>query len=602
MPKLPTNSGAESERLSPPADELSNQRGAGVEEDARDPRNGGREPPEMPSPKMNPEFRNLRWWMLALAGAASSPVACVGEPDCLELKTCSKDPPSVGGNNPGGSFGAPILGGRGGSVTTGGGGGGAGGAVDQEQAGAPSDAGAAGEGAAPSAGVNVGSPCSTEGSLRCDTAASALVLVCHDRVWEVSTQCARGNLCDSSAPGCKPIITGCRRLSAGDTFCEGTVRSTCGPDLVTVDEETCEGRCANGQCVSASCGDGLHQEGEECDDGNDEDGDQCPSTCTHARCGDGFIQEGVEDCDDGNRDDNDECPTICEVARCGDGFVRAGVEACDDANTIETDQCLKNCVAAKCGDNIVQSGVEECDDGNLDDTDDCPSTCQDAECGDGFVYEGEEDCDDGDPQAGECGADCTMKKVDGELCAADQECRSGTCGGRCCAVGEDCSCPQPSADNVVRNAGFDKDLADWTQGSGPGGFSHQSAEEDEANDADGCPYSGSLYLSFAEEGSQAISQCVSISPNSEYNTGMRMRVGNARAHCALSLFPASNCQGSGVDVLEYGWLNVGSWSPNLPQTLDTLQYTSARISCSYYLESGGFWIDKVYLTKVPGGY
>jgi cysteine-rich repeat protein len=557
----------------------------------------------MSSSGKSAEYRKLHWSLFALSLVAATPVACT-EPDCLETKTCTKDPPSTGGVGAGlgGNFTIPGRGGAGGTASGGATASSGDGGDDGEAAGSPGSSGSAGEASAPDTGVNVGSACGAEGSLRCDTPASALVLVCHDRVWEISTQCARGNLCNSIAPGCEPIIAGCRRLSPGDSYCEGSVRGVCGPDLVTVEEEMCEGRCAGGQCVSASCGDGVHQEDEECDDGNADDGDACPTSCTSARCGDGFVLEGVEDCDDGNDDDQDDCPTTCEDARCGDGFVHDGVEACDDANTTETDACLKTCTAAKCGDNVVQSGAEECDDGNQDDTDDCPTTCQDAECGDGFVFEGEEDCDDGNPQGGDCGADCTMKKPDGALCSSDQECSSGSCEGRCCPAGESCSCPQPSAANVVKNAGFDTNLASWTQDSGPGGFTYQSAADDPTSDADGCPYSGSLYLSFTEEGPQAISQCVSVSPNTSYNTGMRMRAGNARARCVLTLYPAANCQGSGVEVTEYFWLNVGQWSPETSTAIDTEQYTSARISCSYYAEAGGFRIDKVFLTKAPGGY
>nr|KAF6474919.1 hypothetical protein HJG63_011038 [Rousettus aegyptiacus] len=55
-----------------------------------------------------------------------------------------------------------------------------------------------------------------------------------------------------------------------------------------------------------SCGDGVLQPGEECDDGNNDVGDDCigesvppcvPSGCHRAYCGDGHRHKGVEDCD-----------------------------------------------------------------------------------------------------------------------------------------------------------------------------------------------------------------------------------------------------------------------------------------------------------------
>lgn len=45
-----------------------------------------------------------------------------------------------------------------------------------------------------------------------------------------------------------------------------------------------------------SCGDGVLQPGEECDDGNADAGDDC-IRCRRAYCGDGHRHRGVEDCD-----------------------------------------------------------------------------------------------------------------------------------------------------------------------------------------------------------------------------------------------------------------------------------------------------------------
>ena len=68
-------------------------------------------------------------------------------------------------------------------------------------------------------------------------------------------------------------------------------------------------------------------------------------------------------------------------AKCGDGIVDDG-EECDDGNLVSTDACLAICVAATCGDSVVQAGVEDCDDGNADDLDGCTNTCIAATCGD----------------------------------------------------------------------------------------------------------------------------------------------------------------------------------------------------------------------------
>ena len=257
-----------------------------------------------------------------------------------------------------------------------------------------------------------GKPCDDEGELVCAGEASDSVLVCTGGQLLPSTTCERGSLCDSADPGCAPIAPGCERLSPGGAFCDGNTRFVCGPDLVSIEDEECPGRCRSGACVDAACGDGVMQSGEGCDDGNDVDTDDCPSTCAAAACGDGFVYPRAEECDDGNDVDTDDCPSTCTSAVCGDGFTLEGSEECDDGNLIDTDACLKSCKAAACGDGAIHAGKEACDDGNDVTTDDCPVTCKDAVCGDGFVWKGEEECDDGNVVSGDgCASDCEAEPI-----------------------------------------------------------------------------------------------------------------------------------------------------------------------------------------------
>ena len=81
--------------------------------------------------------------------------------------------------------------------------------------------------------------------------------------------------------------------------------------------------CAEaGVCVAAgpSCGDGVTEEPEECDDGNNDDGDGCSATCIIEYCGDGIVNNIIEECDDANTNNNDACLNDCTLNHCGDGY------------------------------------------------------------------------------------------------------------------------------------------------------------------------------------------------------------------------------------------------------------------------------------------
>ena len=78
--------------------------------------------------------------------------------------------------------------------------------------------------------------------------------------------------------------------------------------------------CGDDKEKAPSCGDGIKEGIEKCDDGNILDGDGCSSTCqtessstpSNPVCGDGK-KEGSEACDDGNKTDGDGCSATCTV-------------------------------------------------------------------------------------------------------------------------------------------------------------------------------------------------------------------------------------------------------------------------------------------------
>ncbi len=152
---------------------------------------------------------------------------------------------------------------------------------------------------------------------------------------------------------------------------------------------------------SQTCGNGVLDANEQCDDGNTVGGDGCSKTCQ--------VEDGYT------------CPTpgkpCIKSAICGDGILTSP-EVCDDGNTVGGDGCSADCSAVEpgwscrvpgkkcvpdCGDGKVELG-KQCDDGNTNSGDGCsstcliepgwsctgsPSVCTQAVCGNGIVEAGE---------------------------------------------------------------------------------------------------------------------------------------------------------------------------------------------------------------------
>lgn len=110
--------------------------------------------------------------------------------------------------------------------------------------------------------------------------------------------------------------------------------------------------------VPASCGNGIPEAGEECDDGDGVDGNDCTNACEAAVCGDGIVHAGVEQCDAGGQP-SDACNQGCTFFICGDGNLDPG-EACDDGNAELFDGCTPGCQLT-CNDGVFEPDREECD-------------------------------------------------------------------------------------------------------------------------------------------------------------------------------------------------------------------------------------------------
>ena len=281
---------------------------------------------------------------------------------------------------------------------------------------------------------------------------------------------------------------GCGTANANDlTVCiDGRIRCrTCellnGADGLSRDCDLMDdGDDGNSSCSEpTTCGDGLVDGAETCDDGGTTGGDGCsatcqaepgyecsgsPSTCSTV-CGDGVVI-GTETCDDGNTNAGDGCDATCQTENgydctgtpstcteiCGDSQI-VGTETCDDGGTSAGDGCDAtcqvetgyNCVGEPsvcnevCGDGEVVGG-ETCDDGGTSPGDGCSITCQveggfqcvgapsvcTGICGDGLVR-GAETCDDADTDSGD-GCNSTCQVETGYQCVGQPSTCTAICG------------------------------------------------------------------------------------------------------------------------------------------------------------------------------
>lgn len=162
-------------------------------------------------------------------------------------------------------------------------------------------------------------------------------------------------------------------------------------------------------CIASSCGNGVVDPGEQCDDGNVEDGDHCSHDCSIEECGNGVLDPG-EDCDPPGSMPSAgiPCSPTCKFEICGNGVVdheTEPAEQCDEgsANTDTAcptpayanpagmcSYCTRSCVfhmveGPSCGDGV-------CNVADGEDITTCRADC--SGCGNGVIDPGEQ-CDEG---------------------------------------------------------------------------------------------------------------------------------------------------------------------------------------------------------------
>jgi hypothetical protein len=202
------------------------------------------------------------------------------------------------------------------------------------------------------------------------------------------------------------------------------------------------------------------------------------------------------------------------------------------------------------------------------------------------------------------GSSCVLRKAAGQVCSDPRECASDLCGGRCCHPGVACTCTQPSAGNLLKNAGFDLDLAGWSVTDGQGTI--EWTNDMERADFEKCPFSGGARIDApANSASRKIEQCVAVAPSTTHYFNARLSwfalSGASAPTCEVLLFDLAGCAGGSTLAASIQWMDL-VWGPTGPPKsfVTSAATASAKVSCS--MAGGGTfgasaWVDFLHVGR-----
>ncbi|MCK5020580.1 MAG: DUF4215 domain-containing protein, partial [Candidatus Peribacteraceae bacterium] len=258
------------------------------------------------------------------------------------------------------------------------------------------------------------------------------------------------------------------------------------------------------------CGNGILDDGEECDGGGVTA--SCDADCTVPECGDNVWNSlAGEQCDDGNEISEDGC-FQCEIEGycctygaytcladigsncigadksfhseeeysctyechefCGNGYLDTG-EECDDGNWDEWDGCSYDCTLEYCCDTVTHActqGVSGCGEWDIyPDSNSCDNTC--AVCGDS-VTSGNEECDDGTSNSDSTPDACRTSCINA-YCGDSIQDTGETCDEGGNTVNCDNDCTVPDCGDGITNIAAGEECDDGNEISGDGCYSCQ---------------------------------------------------------------------------------------------------------------------------------
>jgi hypothetical protein len=361
----------------------------------------------------------------------------------------------------------------------------------------------------------------------------------HDDCAPGNPPCGRDGACDGKGQ-CRFAGT---EVTCGQERCANslyTAPSVCDgkggcptPDPISCGTYPCQGsRCAMTCSPSLLCPSGLYCDATSKCQPKKNAGSSCE---VDGQCATGHCTAEHVCCDSACGSQCQSCLAANTGTRDGQcAAVKAGLDPFDQCQADPTSSCLKDgscdglggcrqyaqgtaCRSARCMDGAGEStetSAATCNGGGS-----CVDSAPSRSCG--LYVCGGTSCKKTCASSSEClGANycdpashCSPQKSFGTVCGRADECASGICGGfqtgirngRCCA--QSCTCPQPSAGNLLANPGFDQNLSSWKFIIGAGADISRSS----FYDADSCQYSGQMQMIIGDSTDAAAWQCVSLS-------------------------------------------------------------------------------------------